>query len=94
MVPPLAPLPYFQTQIINVFFVKFSGRELWVLLFVLMRTGWLIVKAVLIPRIMEKCWLLKNTLKWNMFFFCSNDIRIETMHDRFVQGNQERHYKT
>ena len=69
-----------QTQITNVFFVKFSGRELWVLLFVFMRTGWLIVKTVLIPGIMEKCWLLKITLKWKMVF-CSNDIRIETMHD-------------
>lgn len=26
--------------------------------------------------------------------FCSNDIRIETMHDRFVQGNQEQRSKT
>lgn len=68
IIPPLGPsLPYFQTQIINVFFVKFSGRELGVL-FVFMRTGWLIVKTVLIPGIMEKCWLLKDTLKWNMVF--------------------------
>lgn len=67
-IPPLGPsLPYSQTQLINVFLVKFGERELWVLLFVFIRTGWLIVKTGLIPGTMEKCWLLEGTLRWNMF---------------------------